>query len=68
MQVSVLNAVVFSAFIVGWAAVATYCLLGARRRNRRHSEWVKVAAGLTRLDGELDRMWAAETRRDRRCR
>jgi hypothetical protein len=65
MQLSVLNAVLFSAFIVGWAAVAIYCLFGDRRRHRQRSEWAKAAAGLRRLDSELDRVWAAETRRGR---
>jgi hypothetical protein len=42
------------------AGVWCYCWLAARRRDRQHREWARLAARLRDLDEDLDRVWATE--------
>ena len=44
------------------AGVWCYCWLTARRRDRQHREWARLAARLRGVDEDLDRVWAADER------
>lgn len=65
MHVSALSAITCLVIVAGWIAVGTYCRRTARREASRDAEWAAMAANLRALDGELDRVWAAEAQRTR---
>lgn len=65
-----LTAIVCAPVLVAWLAVCGPWYLSrhlaSRRRRRDQAAWARLAAGLSELDGELDRVWFLESEQSKR--